>query len=133
MKKDSLTHIRKEILESIIDSNYPITARDVMNTLTSKGVDFHRTTVYRDLFYLEKNGFINSYTFKDQSVIFYEYADGDDHHHHVICDECGKIEKIYPKAIEKEIDKYEKVLLTEKGYKIGTHRLKFYGLCNDCR
>lgn len=132
MKKQQLTNIRREILESIIDSNYPITARDVMNSLESKGVYFHRTTIYRDLLYLEKNNLINSYTFKDHSVIYYEYA-SEDHHHHVVCDDCGKIEKIYPKDIETEIEKFEKYLLKNKGYQITTHRLKFYGTCEDCR
>jgi Fur family transcriptional regulator, ferric uptake regulator len=58
----------------------------------------------------------------------YELA-GKEHHHHLVCENCGKIEDVLSRvipALEEEIKNKHKFLVKR-------HSLEFFGLCEDCQ
>jgi Fur family ferric uptake transcriptional regulator len=55
-------------------------------------------------------------------------ADGD-HHHHVVCDDCGKVEPFSDASLETAIARASKRL----GYSVDAHEVVLRGECGDCR
>ena len=52
-----------------------------------------------------------------------------DHHHHIICIDCDKVEDI---VLEKYLDSQEQKIMRQKKFKTISHSLEFFGLCAEC-
>jgi Fur family ferric uptake transcriptional regulator len=49
------------------------------------------------------------------------------HHHHIICQRCRKVEEL-EHCVVQELEN----LVSKRGYQQVSHRLEFYGICQDC-
>ncbi|MEA3506522.1 MAG: transcriptional repressor, partial [Elusimicrobiota bacterium] len=82
-----------------------------------------------------EKGILNRFRFGDAKARYeLRDTDEDEHHHHLICEECGKIIN-YSEFVQKEkdfIDSLEKELSKKHGFKINSHQLHFYGSCKEC-
>jgi Fur family transcriptional regulator, ferric uptake regulator len=54
-------------------------------------------------------------------------ADGD-HHHHLVCRDCGKVEAFSDSRLERAIDRVAGGL----GYSVDEHEVVLVGACSDC-
>jgi Fur family ferric uptake transcriptional regulator len=54
-------------------------------------------------------------------------ADGD-HHHHLVCRDCGKVEAFSDSRLERAIDRVAEGL----GYSVEEHEVVLVGACADC-
>ena len=52
-----------------------------------------------------------------------------DHHHHVVCDDCGKVEPFSDPSLETAIARAS----TRLGYNVDAHEVVLRGECGDCR
>ena len=61
----------------------------------------------------------------------YELAESDlnHHHHHMICNQCKKVEVLDLAHVEESIDRAAK----KSGFKGISHILEFFGICPDCQ
>lgn len=59
----------------------------------------------------------------------YERAAGHDHHHHVVCGDCGKVEPFSDERLETAMD----ALAGTLGYELDAHDVVLRGACSDCR
>lgn len=85
----------------------------------------NKTTVYRQLDKLVQNGVVQEINFGDGKKR-YELAGR--HHHHLICDSCGKIidiDNCFP-------ENFEKTVKIKNGFEIKRHSVEFFGLCSQC-
>jgi len=120
-----ITVARKEIIKIFSLSKKPLSAKDVYQNLTKKNIIVNLTTVYRELHFLQKHGYLKEIhlyaneKFFESSMLM--------HHHHLICDKCGSIEDL-DGCLLKNLDSVE-----EKGFLIKRHVLEFYGLCAKCK
>jgi Fur family ferric uptake transcriptional regulator len=62
-------------------------------------------------------------------VARFERAHADDHHHHVVCDDCGKVEPFADPSLERAIDAASERL----GYAVEAHEVVLHGACGACR
>ncbi|MFM7321331.1 MAG: Fur family transcriptional regulator [Armatimonadota bacterium] len=87
-------------------------------------------TVYRFANLLVERGIARKVEF-GQGYFRYEPAEAQDgpHHHHIVCDECGRIADFHDCGIATLIDRLE----SESGFRIARHQLELYGLCPTCR
>lgn len=122
-----ITTARKIIIEAAEKSVRPFSALDMYTILVKKGTQTNKVTAYRELQFLEKQGYIHGVQFKD-GVKRYEIA-SDAHRHHLICTECKTIENI---EMENDLDTFEKKIRKEKQFTVQSHSLEFYGLCAAC-
>lgn len=59
----------------------------------------------------------------------YERASADgDHHHHLVCRDCGKVEAFSDSRLERAIDRVADGL----GYSVEEHEVVLLGACADC-
>jgi len=94
------------------------------------------TTVYRTLELLEQMGIIRKLVFGDGRSR-YEISDGPRwrYHQHLFCTKCGRVMDYSDFVAEelKLLKKIGEVLSRKYKFKISTHQLHFYGLCEKCR
>ena len=51
------------------------------------------------------------------------------HHHHAVCNTCGKVEDVSCEAIESVAN----ALRSHHGFKLADHEMEFFGTCGACR
>ncbi len=127
LKKANLkvTSARQAILETFSSDCKPINAEYIQEKLKGKG--FNLVTIYRTLTSLETNGALKRVDLRKEST-YYELAD--QHHHHVICTDCGRVEKFdacFAETLSKQALKS-----SEYFNSIGQHSLELFGVCNAC-
>jgi Fur family ferric uptake transcriptional regulator len=114
-----LTRPRKIVLKSLIKINRPSTLKEIHQE--SDSIDF--ASVYRTIKLFCSIGIVNE-IYLGEKQARYE-VNNDKHHHHIFCEECGKIQKLDMCIL----NKVEKI----SNYKISNHSIEFIGLCPDCQ
>jgi Fur family ferric uptake transcriptional regulator len=127
MKTSSLkgTQARVALLEFLTEKHGPFSPEDLHNILKEKNMDL--VTIYRTLASFEKIGLVRRCDFGD-GVSRYEFESEKNHHHHVVCRNCKKVENL-DKCSAKGIQK----LVEDMGYTSVSHNMEFFGICSDCR
>ena len=100
-----------------------MTAEDVYRLLSDEGHDIGLATVYRVLTQFEQAGLLIRHHFDSDKAVF-ELNQGE-HHDHLVCLQCGKVEEFYDSEIEKRQNRIAK----ERGFAIHDHSLQIYADC----
>ena len=105
-----------------------MTAEDVFRVLLEERLDIGLATVYRVLMQFEQAGLINRSNFESGKAV-YEINEGQ-HHDHLVCLDCGRVEEFY----DAEIEKRQHAVAKFKGFAISDHTLSIYANCTktDC-
>lgn len=120
------TSARLAITDYFYNVGYPVDAKDILDFLRSKNLKTNKTTVYRIIDYLHRNGLLEKIEF-GEGKFRYEMKKSD--HHHLICDKCGRIEDITDNFIED----FEDEILNKRGFQVKKHSLEFFGICKNCQ
>ncbi len=100
-----------------------MTAEDVFRVLLEDRSDIGLATVYRVLTQFEQAGLLNRSNFESGKAV-YEINEGQ-HHDHLVCLDCGKVEEFY----DAEIEKRQQSVAKAKGFAIADHSLSIYANC----
>jgi Fur family ferric uptake transcriptional regulator len=103
------------------------TAIDVYHRLRKENVSFGLVTVYRVLLQLAQAGILVRNSFNADAAVF-ELDEGD-HHDHLLCTDCGKVEEF----ADLEIERRQEDIAKARGFKLADHSLALYGKCTKCR
>ena len=105
-----------------------MSAEDVFRHLLSDNADIGLATVYRVLTQFEQAGLLSHNHFESGKAV-YELNEGQ-HHDHMVCLDCGKVEEFYDAQIEQRQQDVAKA----KGFVIADHALSLYAHCtqNPC-
>lgn len=114
-----------QILES--SSIHHMSAEDVYKALLGNDEEIGLATVYRVLTQFEDAGLVIRHNFEGGHSVF-EVA-RDDHHDHIVCVKCGRVEEFH----DHEIESRQKKVAEGLGFELTDHNLNMYGLCPDCR
>lgn len=104
-----------------------MSAEDVYKALIEAEEDVGLATVYRVLTQFETAGLVARHHFEGGHSVFELMPD--DHHDHIVCDSCGKVEEFFDDIIEQQQEKIAK----KHGFKITDHSMYLYGICKDCQ
>lgn len=111
-----------EIFQS--GSQRHMTAEDVFRILLESRADVALATVYRVLAQFEQAGILSRSHFESDKAI-YELNQGQ-HHDHLICMDCGRVEEFY----DAEIEKRQNEVAQAKGFVIEDHTLSLHARCH---
>lgn len=100
-----------------------MTAEDVFRVLLEERSDIGLATVYRVLTQFEQAGILSRSHFESGKAV-YELNEGQ-HHDHLVCLDCGRVEEFY----DAEIEKRQNDVATAKGFVIADHALSLYAHC----
>ena len=119
-----ITSARLNLLDILKHAKKPMSIKDISRRLTESDMDL--VTLYRNVESLQNLGVVKQVNLKDRRV-YYELSGGE-HHHHLICTNCGRLEDIQVQEV-----KLNKTFLKNHGFvKVTDHSLEFFGLCNKC-
>jgi Fur family ferric uptake transcriptional regulator len=100
-----------------------MTAEDVYKTLLSEGADIGLATVYRVLMQFEQAGLLTRSHFESGKSVF-ELNEGQ-HHDHLVCMTCGRVEEFYDPQIEQR----QRSFAQARGFELHDHALSLYAAC----
>ncbi|WP_374399166.1 ferric iron uptake transcriptional regulator [Niveibacterium sp.] len=105
-----------------------LTAEDVYRMLMAENMDIGLATVYRVLTQFEQAGLLERHHFESAKAVF-ELNHGQ-HHDHLVCMQCGRVEEFYDADIEEKQNR----IASERGFKVREHALHLYVDClkDDC-
>lgn len=105
-----------------------MSAEDVYRMLMNEGLDIGLATVYRVLTQFEQAGILARHHFESGKAVF-ELNEGD-HHDHLVCLQCGRVEEFF----DAEIEKRQSRIAKDRGFTIREHSLQLYADCSkpDC-
>lgn len=103
-----------------------MSAEDVYRALIGENVEIGLATVYRVLTQFEQAGLLSRSQFDSGKAVF-ELNEGD-HHDHLVCTNCGRVEEFYDVEIEKRQQKIAK----DHNFLLTGHALSLYGVCARC-
>ena len=100
-----------------------MTAEDVYKALLTDGADVGLATVYRVLMQFEQAGLLARSNFESGKSVF-ELNEGQ-HHDHLVCLTCGRVEEFY----DAEIETRQRDVAQARGFALQDHSLALYGNC----
>jgi Fur family ferric uptake transcriptional regulator len=103
-------------------------AQEIHEALTARGDRIGLASVYRMLDRLDEQGLVQRIDIGD-GIVRYEPAGRADHHHHLVCGDCGKVEPFADSRLERAIHAVEE----QSGYTVTGHEVLLRGSCADCR
>jgi Fur family ferric uptake transcriptional regulator len=101
-----------------------MSAEDVFKVLLLENSDVGLATVYRVLTQFEQASILSRSQFEGGKSV-YELNEGQ-HHDHLVCLDCGKVEEFY----DAEIENRQQAVAQAKGFTITDHALSLYARCN---
>lgn len=123
-----ITLPRIKILQILESSDvHHLSAEDVYKQLIQNEEEIGLATVYRVLTQFEEAGLVVRHHFEGGHSVF-ELAT-EEHHDHVVCVKCGRVEEF----IDEEIEARQAAIAKRLGFELTDHKLNMYGLCPDCR
>lgn len=117
---------RKVILEILENTPGHPDVDTVYRMAKKKDPALGQATVYRTLRLMRESGVIRGHSFGQDHTHF--ESPTKQHHDHLICDRCGKIEEFVSNDLEKM---QEKVAKSHK-FEMISHRLDIHGICLVC-
>ncbi|TNF54548.1 transcriptional repressor [bacterium] len=123
-----LTSARKAIVNIFLKRKEPLSVSELRIFLERNSIHVNKTTVYREIEFLLARKMIRELQIGDRIKRFEIWPD--DHHHHLICTNCKKVECV---EMESCLVNEEKNMAARKKFKIFNHSLKFFGLCENCQ
>ena len=124
---ERVTRQRLLVADALAAVGRQVSAQDLYDRLRRADPRIGRATVFRTLDSLVAAGVARRL---EQDGHVYGYvACRPEHHHHLACDRCGRVEEIG----ESYISPVAEQLAADLGFQIDDARLDFYGRCADCR
>jgi Fur family ferric uptake transcriptional regulator len=120
------TKSRVALIALLEKVDQPVDAHHIFHQLKDTKIAVDLATVYRILEKFLSLGIVKQIDFRE-GKLRYELAG--DHHHHLVCQDCGDIKPFHGKClgeVEKVIEQHYKFRVTE-------HILEFFGKCQKCQ
>ncbi|OGN97928.1 MAG: hypothetical protein A2Y89_06260 [Chloroflexi bacterium RBG_13_51_18] len=122
-----ITPQRRAVIDAIAGSHEHLTPAAIYNRVRREHPSIGLVTVYRTIEVLAGLGLICE-THAGGSCRSYLMRRPSEHHHHLICSDCGKVVDF----TNCDLDDLESRLVKETRFKINGHLLEFLGQCLEC-
>jgi Fur family ferric uptake transcriptional regulator len=119
---------RERLIELLGTQSCALSAQEIEDALRSGERGVGRASIYRALELLSDHELINRLDLGD-GVARYERADpAGEHHHHLVCDRCGRLVAFDDPGLERAIDRVSQRL----GMRVNSHDVVLRGECEQC-
>jgi Fe2+ or Zn2+ uptake regulation protein len=123
---ERVTRQRLVVADALSALGRQVTAQDLYDRLRRRERGIGRATVFRTLEALVAAGVARRL---EQDGHVYGYvACRPEHHHHLACERCGRVEEIGEAYIQPVAER----VAADLGFRIDDARMDFYGLCARC-
>jgi Fur family transcriptional regulator, ferric uptake regulator len=115
---------RREVVDLLAAEPCAVTALEIDRRLDSVG----RASVYRTLDQLERLHLVHRVEIGGDAA-GYERVDPEQHHHHLVCEECGRLSPFADPSLERAIEAVSRAA----EFEIAAHDVVLRGRCPDCK
>jgi Fur family transcriptional regulator, ferric uptake regulator len=119
---------RGAVIELLGRQHCCLTAQEIFDQLRGEGRRVGIASVYRALEQLTRDGFVQRIDLGAGTSRFEPVHAGGEHHHHLVCDGCGKVEAFADDELEAALRNVE----GRTGYSIAGHDVVLRGACRSC-
>jgi Fur family ferric uptake transcriptional regulator len=119
---------RHAVIELLAGQECCLTATEIFVALRGEGRPVGLASVYRALERLSELGLVQRLDF-GEAARYEPLLPSGDHHHHVLCGACGKVEPFADRHLETALGRLRGAL----GYDVAAHDVLLRGSCADCR
>jgi Fur family ferric uptake transcriptional regulator len=118
---------RRAVVEFLAGQDCCRSAQEIHDGIAAHGGAVGVASVYRALDTLAELRLVQRVDVGD-GIVRYEPMRAD-HHHHLVCGECGKVERFADPQLERAIHAVEE----RSGYSVVAHDVVLRGACDECR
>jgi Fur family ferric uptake transcriptional regulator len=119
---------RRSILELLDEQSCALSAVEIEQALRERGREVSRASVYRVMEELETIAVVQRVQVGQGIVRFEPVRGGPGHHHHLVCDRCGRLEPFSDDGLEHAIDRLSERL----SLRVSEHEVVIHGACEAC-
>ena len=120
---------RRAVVEYLATQGCCRSAQEIHDGIAASGAAVGVASVYRALDTLAELNLVQRVDVGD-GVARFEPARADhEHHHHLVCDDCGRVEPFSDEPLERALERAAGRL----GYALDQHDVVLRGACEDCR
>ncbi len=120
---------RRAVVDYLARQECCRSAQEIHDGIRSSGGEVGVASVYRALDTLVELDLVQRVDIGDGVARFEPAHDGPHHHHHLVCDDCGKVEPFTDAPLERALERAAGRL----GYELEQHDVVLRGACDDCR
>jgi Fur family ferric uptake transcriptional regulator len=118
---------RRAVIELLDRQHCCLSAQEIFDGLRAEGRPVGIASIYRSLEQLSRDGFVQRVDVGDGVARFEPHHPDGEHHHHLVCADCGKVEAFEDPELERALHKVE----GQTGYSVA-HDVVLRGVCDDC-
>jgi Fur family ferric uptake transcriptional regulator len=120
---------RSAVIDLLEREHCALTAIEIEDALRGGGRRVGRTTVYRVLEELDGLSLVTKIEVGDGVTRFEAvFPDRAEHHHHLVCDECGKLTPFTDDELERAIRRVAR----RESFTVNDHDVTLHGACERC-
>ena len=122
-----VTNPRMKVLAILEQApKHHLSAEEIHKALLESQREIGLATIYRVLTQFQEAGIVKRHNFESGRCVF--ELDSGEHHDHLVCIQCGRIEEFIDNIIESR----QKSIAEKANFQITDHSLSIYGICAGC-
>lgn len=124
---------RHSVIETLVAAGRPLTLPEILDAAEPTGSrSLAQSSAYRNIGELVNAAVVRRIDSGDDHARFELHESLTGHHHHLICDRCGRIEDFeVPEEFEQQVDRLVAVA-SNRGFQVNAHRFDMVGRCAYC-
>jgi Fur family ferric uptake transcriptional regulator len=119
---------RRAVVELLGRQECCVTAQEIFDGLRSDGRRVGIASIYRVLDLLTERGLLQRVDVGEGPARYEPVSQSGEHHHHLVCEGCGKVEAFADDELEAALHRVE----SKTGYAVAGHDVVLRGACADC-
>jgi Fur family ferric uptake transcriptional regulator len=119
---------RDRVIEVLAGQPCALSAFEIEKILRAEGHPAGRASIYRVLDLLSEHGLVERITLGDGHARYERAHPSGEHHHHLVCEECGRLVAFDDPGLERAIDQLSQRL----GLRVESHDVVLRGACRFC-
>jgi Fur family transcriptional regulator, ferric uptake regulator len=119
---------RDRVIDLLASEPCALSAVEIEDALRAVGRATGRATIYRALELLVEHGLVERVEVGDGQARFEKVVPGGEHHHHLVCERCGRLVAFDDPGLERAIAR----VCERLGVRVESHDVLLRGACGRC-
>jgi Fur family ferric uptake transcriptional regulator len=119
---------REAVVELLGRQSCCLSAQEISDRLREAGNDVGIASIYRALELLHELGLVQRVEFGEGGARFESVVPGGEHHHHAVCEKCGRVTAFEDERLERQLER----LAGRLRHSMSEHDILIRGDCARC-